>query len=756
MTTIITPNTKGHRVGYSALSTYTDGTRVPSIGGMASDDPEKNLERIDDERPSPELLQLMQQAVRDAAQDADWYYRRNQSAWDAWHARWDGQTNDGRKWGTDFETQAWPWPGSSDTRVRLTEKVMSQHLTVAMFAVMNQKVQAKATRPIESNRESQQGTTLLNWMIFTHMGAELDLEIPLLLNARNGFGASVLEVTWEQERRIDYVPASLMTMQAHAQQAGETGRLDEFTQALFDPSLEEESIAMVQSMSPIISRTEAKAILKDLRELRTAEIPIPYVFKSKPRWSALRLMQDIIIPAGIGNLQRSPWIDRVEWVTETELVDRIATAQYDADFVDQALEKKAGKTNDGSRPWTNRLNAAGGASVGTRVNGDADDFENKIELHHFYRKGLDRETPTMFCTVFHPDVEVEAKHGPYGYDHGQYPFHPFRFEKHARSLLSSRGIPEITYTWEQEIKAQRDGRVDRTAMALNPPLMAPYQDVLRLKAEFMPGAIIPERRAGDIRWFQAPAYDSGSVDLERSLSEMCEQHFALFGLTVDPSEKQLKQTEMGDAILKEFKPVLAQTFALMQQYLPDEEVARVVGQLTRPFHVDRREIQGAYDITATVDMRELDREWIKEKLGYLTQIVGLDTMGLIDKAKLIKIGMQAIDYATADELVQDEQPASNKEITDEMTAVSLMLGSGIEQPMPMGANYSLRLQTLQNSIQGSPPAQKTLQQDPDKQKLVENRVQFFQRQLQQQENAQIGRVQVQSAFGTDAAKLEQG
>src|SRR6185295_6926788 len=97
--------------------------------------------------------------------------------------------------------------------------------------------------------------------------------------------------------------------------------------------------------------------------------------------------------------------------------------------------------------------------------------------------------------IFHESVEKVALPEPCEYDHGELCYTAFRREFHQRPILSSRGIPEVAYTWECEIKDQRDGRTDMVALALRPPLMAPYNDILRLKQEFSPGAAIPERRA---------------------------------------------------------------------------------------------------------------------------------------------------------------------------------------------------------------------------------------------------------------------
>jgi hypothetical protein len=218
---------------------------------------------------------------------------------------------------------------------------------------------------------------------------------------------------------------------------------------------------------------------------------------------------------------------------------------------------------------------------------------------------------------------------------------------------------------------------------------------------------------------------------------------------VDPDLKKLRREEFVDDILAELKVPTQQTMKLMRQLLPDDEVAQVVGPLNRPFHVSRADIQGEWEISATVDLRNIDSDWLREKLTYLTQLAQLDTMGLLDKAALLKAGAEAIDYSFADQALQNPQVASQSEVEDEQRAVDLIIGSGQDQVLPKSGNFQLRLQTLQakqQSIQSNPATMKIIQGNPDIIKVLLNRAAYYQRQIQQQVNAQIGRAQVGTTF----------
>jgi hypothetical protein len=752
-------NVKGH---------YPKGyPRFGGAAGSSSYDPgamEKATDKPD--------LQTFKTAVDDAQNStiASDYFTRNLYAREWWYSRWDYQTVDARKWG-DPRTGIlpWPWPGASDTRVRTCEKVIGQHRTIATYAMRNMKVQCKSTRPAQTIRESQQATTLLNWMLFTHMQAELHRELRLATAWRNGYGASILNVDWKQTRRLDYIDVNVMGLQEFVNEPavaafiggnasdsqipiGENLNITDLQEMIMDPSYEDDLAKLLVTVSHnFLSLRQAHSKLEDLREIRTVEIPIPYVFESRPRWTALRPMVDVLFPAYADDLQRVPWYDQIEFVSETELRDREETAGYTKAFIDEAVEHR-GPSSAGDWRLTTSAERAAVTGVGQSS------MDNDIELHHFYTLVQDRGVPVRFCTVFHMDVDFEAKHEPAGYDHGEACVHPLRFEIDDRPILSSRGIAEIAYSWEQELKTQYDAQGDRTSISLRPPLLTTYDQVQKMKESIQPGVVIPMRKFDEAEWLKMPPYDQVSILIIQEVEKRIREHFALFGEDVDPDLKKLRREEFVDDVLLELKVPIQQTMKLMRQLLPDDEVAQVVGPLNRPFHIGRAEIQGEWEISATVDLRSLDADFLKEKLSFLSQLAQLDTMGLLDKTALLKAGAESIDYSFADMAIQNPQVASQAEIQDEQRAVDLIIGSGQDQPLPQGANYALRLQTLQakqQSITTNPATVQIIQNNPKIMEVLMNRSQYFQRQLQQQQNAQIGRMQVTQTFSKDAPQISQ-
>ncbi len=728
----ITPNTRGH---------YPKGYPISTTGGGSSTT-DTSLEEYSD-KPD---LDLIKGELRDVQSDAASYYSRNRNALQWWNSYWPGQTVDGRKWNDTSPDTIFPWEGASDTRTRTVKMIINEHRTVGMYALMNMKLQARSTRPSQSTKEAGQATTLLNWQLFSQLQAEWHRESKLNLAWRNGYGCAVARVGWTQERRVDKVPINTMQFGQYIQMVTQQPiEPTDVAGMLESKDYESDLLDLIQSMSPILTRGKARGILKDLRDLRTAEVPIPYIYKSQPCITTLRPMVDVYFPIDTFDLQSARFVDEVERVSEVELYDRIETAGYDPAFVKEACEHKGNSA--AGQPWVEQTNFER-QTYGGRGGGGQ---EHQIELHHFWYYAYDMGAPVLCKTVFHPDISTYAVHGPSEYVHGQMPFHSMRFEIDDRPILSSMGIAEIAYTWEQELKIQFDGRTDRASLAISPPMFSDHGDVQKVKAAFKPKSIIPFRRGTEPRFAPPPPYDPGSIQISQDVMHRIDRYFGLFGGELDPQLKQMRQMEVVDDILSEWKPVFQQMFKLDQQFLPDQDITEIVGQLARPFQIDRKDIQAGHELTATVDLRELDKDAMKEKAAMIAQILPLDTAGIIDRTALIRNLFSAIDFDLADTAIRDPQAASNKEVTEEIDAVSKIVGSGIEQPLPPeGSNFQLRQQTMEKIMQATPSLTQKVSQDPDVAKVLQTRALYYQRQLQQQENAQIGKVQVQQSFGKSA------
>lgn len=701
---------------------------------------EQNIEIGTDTPNIPKMeLELLQ-----AQTDSNLFYRRMEQARRFWRSQWDGQTFDGRKHSESIGRDAFPWDGAADSRLQTVSGLIREHVTIAKYAFLNAKVQCKSVRPVVQGRDSNKSTKLLQWRIYTHMREELLRELPLAWSWRFGYGVALLGVEWEQQRRLDYQDISLEILDqivqqsgGQQQQPGGQSQMLMLLDAIQDPAREDDLTAFIQKLSPIVTKAQGRSIIRQIRDGKTAQIPIAYPYTNKPRWTALRPCIDVLFPSETWNIQEARFVARRERISETELRDRIETENYDPQFVEQLVKHKG----EGSLIMQqDHYSTEYSSSIPQRSDRDL------MDIYHFYHRSIMQDTPCIYKTVFNPMVKgtggksLYASYNVFEYEHGQYPMVVMRRTNEERPILSSIGIAEEAYTDEQALKVQQDGLTDRTSLVLNPPMIVPLSRSKSIAKGFGPRAVMEAARPNDINYPPLPPFDQTPIEVINMIMARLANRYALFGEGVDEQFKMLRKQEVANEILGEMELAIEQTFQLMQQYEVDSEVAEVVGPLSRPFHVDQTEILGKHEITATIDMKSIDSDYFKEKFGAIVQVVQtFNQAGTAKPAQIQEALFQMIDPDLADiGLEQDPQTATDKEKADERNAFSQMM-NGMEPDKPILGNHQLRMQTMLEEAQ-KPNIQQRLMNQQDSMELIKNRLEFFQNQIQQHtQNPQIGR-----------------
>ena len=205
---------------------------------------------------------------------------------------------------------------------------------------------------------------------------------------------------------------------------------------------------------------------------------------------------------------------------------------------------------------------------------------------------------------------------------------------------------------------------------------------------------------------------------------------------VDPQMVLLYRQQIANSILTELELAFEQTLQLGMQYWSDQEWMDVTGR-PKP-EMNPMEIQRKTTITATTDMSLSDPAVIEMKLDNLTKLVPLKDMagGALFNAAV----SLAVDPDTADLLTQDQMsPAAAKREKDDEYSAWGQIGGGVVAQKPLGASNQFRLSVIQE-ILSQPQLQARLQEDEQFRKIAEDRIKFFQDQIQQySSNPQIGR-----------------
>jgi hypothetical protein len=693
------------------------------------------------ESPDREKISEILTDIDQADADGSQYVQRKLRNWNTRYCVWPGQSEDGRKHAGAMGRQPWPWDGAADTRVRLADNIIRDHCAILTNAFFKSRVQIQPVESMDIDKRTA-AEAVLKWLLFQHCLDDLRREVRLAAEFRETYGLAIMAVDWQQTTRTEIKRFTIEEAQMMVQESQDPN-LAALLEIVMDPLQEETAAELLGQVVPELGKVSKVRALRDKGEV---EWESPYIFESKPVWTALEAWEDVIFPIQTFSLQRAAFVARRELLNEVELRERAAVEGWDEDWVEEAVKHKG---------QLKRIHL----NLHRTDQFLFEQLRDLIEIWHVFRKENDPKTDAIRVTrsvISYHIPDKAAVHELLPYAHGMYPFVEMPRERSTRPLLESRGIPELVQTAQEEIKIQRDYRADRASISILPPVRVPAN---RGKFDLVlgPGVQVPERRPGEIGWMDPPRPDAGSIEVENATRFDVNNYFGRMADGVPPQMSMIHTQEMIDSYLLDMKLCVIQTMALAQQYMTPEEVSRVTGNASLAFSASPQDIRGRFDITAEFDARLLDNEALGAKLKYLSEIlVPMDSFGVIDRAGLVKYMFQAVDPNMASMLVQDIGAATQQEIEDEQGAFA-KIAAGTEPPMKEGGqNAQVRLQTLQQIIQSNPAVSQRYQQDEIFRRMLDARMQAFNFQLQQSQNAVIGRVGAQPAFQQMAQEQQLG
>jgi hypothetical protein len=667
----------------------------------------------------------LQQAATDAAN----YVGRKNWNYEIRNCIWAGQSDDGRKWAANCGKQPFPWEGATDSRYRLADIYVNENVRYAKTAFFGAKAQAL---PVESSdaTNSKVSEQVLQWMLFQHCADDLRREVELAYNFRETYGLAVMFVGWRTETRTSMETFSMEALYQSAQQSEDAATL---ISAISDPEQDEATVEVLKQLMPEIANKKA---VRELRENGETEFETPYIFDSRPEWTALEPWEDIVFPASTWSIQRAPWVCRRELLNENELRERVTTMGYDEDFVEKAVKLK-GVTRLGWMSWWRRQR-----DNLLWQNQDRD----LIEIWHRYGKQSVDGVTRVTETVFHFSIPDEwATNGLLDYEHGLYPFVEMATERTSRCLIDARGVPEIVSSDQQLLKTYQDFKGDRASLAIIPPVRVPANRG-KMELVFGPAKQVPERRPGEIGFMEIPSLDSGTVEFQQSIRANCDEYFGRMTDTMNPQRSMLWMQNFVQGVLMDATLCIKQTFQLMQQYMTDVEIVRVTGGEQMTIKASREDIQGQFDIMLHFDPRDLDMEYIASKMAAIEKVEASDIAGVLDRAGITKWKMWAIDPQLAEQYVRDPGPAAAAIAEDEQNNLAKMYSLVAPAPLDGPEGAQIRLQIVRGKLMSSPDWQEKYRGNEEFRKVVDDRLKNLTFQLQQLKNAQTGRTGVATDF----------
>ena len=156
------------------------------------------------------------------------------------------------------------------------------------------------------------------------------------------------------------------------------------------------------------------------------------------------------------------------------------------------------------------------------------------------------------------------------------------------------------------------------------------------------------------------------------------------------------------------------------------------------------EIQGAYDFAVKFDVRELDSEYVAAKMKAIIDLLPIDTAGTVDRSKLMSLAVSMVDPVLGQSILSDQRGASQKTFDKVNQDIALMaLGNEANYTESIDPTAAMKMQFMQQIVQGNPKYQEALQGDERFQALLDNYGKNLQQSVAQEQNKMIGRIGVQ-------------
>jgi len=442
---------------------------------------------------------------------------------------------------------------------------------------------------------------------------------------------------------------------------------------------------------------------------------------------------DMILPGYTTDPQEVPYCFRRVMMTAQQLRNKQATEGWDADWVEYVIEK-CGESND-PVDFVRRTQYVSRMPT-TYTNNEL------YEIIYGYQRLIDEEDNAegIYCTVFHkncigregtPDY---AKHELLnGYE--DYPFVITKLAEDNKRLYDVASFPQMLKGVQWQVKTERDSRIDRNSLATLPPLMHPMGSP---PADWGPGRYVPYRRQGEIQFGPVPQYNPGSVEMENTQLEQADK---LVGLEIENPLSTIQQQFFVDKFLCHVRDVLRLAYKCYQRFGPDEVFFRVTGTAD-PQRFNKGDPNENFDIILNFDVLQTDPENVEMQLNQFVSMLQLDKNGRINIDTLLEMGAAAINPVMADAIIRPAEQAQEqvvKNVTDDLTKISSAIEVGAR---PNGAQIAMQ---LVSQYAQQPDVAQRLSQDKAFAERLQKYYDQYQFQMQQAQNAQIGRVGTQPA-----------
>ena len=666
-------------------------------------------------------IESLRYAYDQSVVELEAYFDLCRESYDERRNWWPGKSRDLRKHGAD----AFPWEGASDMESHVIDERITRLVSLFMASLSRANIRAFPVE-VQDVARAKVVSNFLKWMISSGYISRFNREMELGANYLLERGLLISYVGWHSEDRKFLQRLDLNQIAQVSPQLAEM---------ILSGQNEDQMVAMLQRTFDGVTVKRAKKALAELADVGSAELPVVRRQVNAPEVKTLAPDGDFIFPPYVTDPQRAPYCFWKTYYTAQELENKIATDGWDEDFVDLVIDRYRGVNIDSiEREQEGRRSLS--------LTDNAYEAEELIEIVYGFQRLVDKEDGSegIYCTVFHKefsgngDVPGFAKFELLnGYE--DYPVVVTKLSEDSKRLYDTMTVPSLLKGIQQQVKIERDSRIDRNSLATVPPILHP---VGQAPTDWGPGRYVPYRRKGDIDFGPTPPYNQGSLEMEKTMEQQADR---LVGLDEVSPISQIRKQFLVDKFLSHCAEVVSQCYRCFQRFGPDQIFFRVTG-VPDPQMFNKGNADENFDVTISYDVLNTDPEKQENKLNQMVSLLQLDRNGRINVDNLLTLIAGSVDPVLADGVLEPVEVAQEKllkDITDDLSKIY----AGIEVPArPSGAQAAL--QVIQQYSQ-QPDVQQRLQEDEAFAARLQKYAGQYQFAIQQAQNAQIGRIGTQPA-----------
>jgi hypothetical protein len=668
-------------------------------------------------------VETLRYAYEQTTTELEAYFDLCRTSYDDRRNFWPGKSRDHRKHGAD----AFPWEGASDIEAHTIDERITRLVSMFMSSLNRANIRAY---PVEAGdtAKAKVVSNFLKWMSTSGYIPRFKQEMELGANYLLERGMLITYVGWHREDRTflqNLDLAQIGQMNPDVFRAIESGEQDD------------EIGFMLQQTFPTATPKRIKQALKDLRKNGEAKLPVVKRQIDAPEVKTLAPDGDFFFPTYVTDPQRAPFCFWRTFYTPQELKNKVVTDDWDEEFVDYVIEHYRGV-----QVYSVEREQEGRRSSSLTDSGyEADEL---IEIVYGYQRLIDEEDGSegIYQTIFHKNFDGDNGTPSYakfelmnGYE--EYPVVVTKLSEDSKRLYDAQTIPHLLRGIQNQVKVERDSRIDRNSIATIPPILHP---VGQAPTDWGPGRMIPYRRKGDLDFAPTPAYNSGSVEIEQTLERVADK---LVGLDEGSQMSTVRLQFLTNKFLAHVAEVLKMSFKCFQRFGPDSIFFRVTG-VPESLELNKGDPNEEFDIIVNYDVLNSDPEVIEQKIEAFKNLTQLDSSGRININSLLEVAAASIDPVLSDNILQPAEQAQEqvmKDVTDDLAKIY----AGIEMPArPNGGQTALQ---MIEQYTAQPDVGQRMQVDQAFAARLQKYAGQYTFQMQQMQNAEIGRI------GTNPAEM---